>query len=182
MTREEVLATAWGFGAGGMVPEELAWIYDNCAGLDVLELGSMIGQSSFVLANVARSLTCVDAWIDHCPYLEPRQAKEYKIENMEAVFDRNMAGLNFRKRKAFSHEIGAMFWSQTFDAVLIDADHSREAVLADIQACRRLLRPGGLLLLHDYRSSAWPGVREAADILLPGHTPEVVHALGIFRL
>lgn len=108
MTRDEVLSRAWSFGAGGMVAEELAYLYDHCWGRDVLEIGSMIGQSSYVLAHAAKSLTCVDAWIDGCPYLEPQQSQHYTIANMEQVFDRNMAGLKFRKIKAFSHQADEM--------------------------------------------------------------------------
>lgn len=182
MTRDEVLARAAAIGAGGMVARELAFLYDACAGKDVLELGSMIGQSSYVLAKTARRLTCVDAWIDHCPFLEPRQAKEYKIAGMEAVFDANMAGLEFRKIKAKTSAASKLLSDETFDAVLIDADHSCEAVLSDITNFRCKVRPGGLLLLHDYNSQAWTGVRQAADLLLTGRTPHVIAALGIFTL
>lgn len=182
MTRDEVLSRAWAIGAGGMVPEELAYLYDHCAGLDVIEIGSMIGQSSFVLAKTARRLTCVDAWIDHCPYLEPQQSQHYTISGMEKVFDRNMRGCSYRKIKGMTTQTDELLQDEKFDAVLIDADHSHGAVVADILVYRRRLRPGGLLLLHDYRSPAWPGVRKAADFLLPGYTPEVIHSLGVFRL
>jgi len=37
-----------------------------------------------------------------------------------------------------------------FDLVFIDGEHSYEQVRADIQASRRLLKPGGLLSGHDF--------------------------------
>lgn len=182
MNRNEVLSKAWSFGAGGMVESELAYLYDHCWGRDVLEIGSMIGQSSFVLAYAAKSLTCVDAWIDGCPFLEPRQAECYTVSDMEQVFDRNMAGLKFRKIKAMSADARAVLKRQRFDVVLIDADHEFKAVARDIHRFLPLLRRPGLLLLHDYRSAAWPGVMRAANKMLAEYTPEVIHALGVFRI
>ena len=183
MTRDEVLSHAWGFGAGGMIPEELAYLYDTCAGLDVLELGSMVGQSSYVLGSVARSLTCVDIWIDGCPFLEWRQAREYRVERMEAVFDANMRGLKFEKIKSFTNAAYSQLRGRRFDVILIDADHSAIGAARDIHRYRRLVRRGGLLMLHDYRSRAWRGVRRAARVVLKRRKPDkIIGALGVFKL
>lgn len=53
----------------------------------------------------------------------------------------------------------------SFDAVFIDADHSYNAVCADIRAWRPLIRPGGVLCGHDYNNKT---VRRAVDELVPG--------------
>lgn len=55
-------------------------------------------------------------------------------------------------------EAAKMFDPQTFDAIFIDADHRYEAVLADIDAWRPLVRPGGWITGHDWD---WPSVRKA---------------------
>jgi len=60
----------------------------------------------------------------------------------------------------------------TFDLVFIDADHSYEAVRADIQAWLPLVRRGGILCGHDYH---WPGVRQAVEELLPIHHADPVN-------
>ncbi len=44
------------------------------------------------------------------------------------------------------------------DAVFIDADHRTASVIADIDAWRPVVRPGGWMLGHD---RDWPSVREA---------------------
>ena len=44
---------------------------------------------------------------------------------------------------------------EPFDLILLDGDHRLETVVAEIPAALGRLRPGGLLLLHDY----FPGLR-----------------------
>lgn len=52
------------------------------------------------------------------------------------------------------------------DGVMIDGNHSREAVAADIGAWRSKVRPGGFLAGHDYEDR-FPGVRQAVDEAFP---------------
>jgi hypothetical protein len=147
-----------------MNKEELSFLYDMTYGLSVLELGSMIGQSSFVIAHSAESLICVDAWIDGCPFLERRQAEQYTLSDMSRRFDENMAGFsNVKKVRAFTHEVPTLI-EERVDVVLVDADHSFEAVVKDIKIAKAMLKPSGtkLILLHDYKSPVWTGVEQAA--------------------
>lgn len=51
----------------------------------------------------------------------------------------------------------------SLDFVFIDAEHTYEAVLADIAAWRPKLRPGGILSGHDYGHPRFPGVKRAVD-------------------
>jgi predicted O-methyltransferase YrrM len=53
------------------------------------------------------------------------------------------------------------------DFIFIDADHSYEAVKADIAAWSKRLAPGGLIAGHDY-DAHWPGVMRAVDEAYPG--------------
>ena len=56
----------------------------------------------------------------------------------------------------------------SLDFVFIDADHSENGVLADIDAWRSKVRPGGALIFHD---QSWPGVKSALDCQCPGWRP-----------
>ena len=49
------------------------------------------------------------------------------------------------------------------DFVFIDADHSYEAVVADIDAWQPKVKPGGILCGHDYGHVRFPGVAQAVD-------------------
>jgi hypothetical protein len=148
------------FGFGGMSRKELEYLYDYCKNKKVLELGSHIGQSSYVIASVAKSLTCVDAWIDFCPYLERRQAEIYAFQNpsMEESFNTNTKGLGIKKIKAFTAHAASIV-DNDYDLVLIDADHSYTGVKQDISLYKD---KGKYLMFHDYNSS-WEGVKRAVD-------------------
>ena len=51
------------------------------------------------------------------------------------------------------------------DLMFIDGSHSYEYVLADTESAWQLVKPGGLLLWHDYDSRWWPGVTRALNQL-----------------
>lgn len=55
------------------------------------------------------------------------------------------------------------FPDASLDFVFIDADHSYEAVSADIAVWRRRIRPGGWMTGHDYDREKFPGVIRAVD-------------------
>ncbi len=57
----------------------------------------------------------------------------------------------------------------SLDFVFIDADHSYEAVRADIRAWLPKLKPGGLLCGHDYLHPKCPGVAMAVDEAVAEH-------------
>ncbi|WP_197231395.1 class I SAM-dependent methyltransferase [Novipirellula artificiosorum] len=49
------------------------------------------------------------------------------------------------------------------DFVFIDGDHSYQSVKADLTAWHPKLRPGGILLGHDYDPERFPGVVNAVE-------------------
>jgi len=57
-----------------------------------------------------------------------------------------------------SHEAGSVAWLERqlagdpVDVLVLDGDHSQAGVVADLGDYGRLVRPGGLILLHDIRS------------------------------
>lgn len=60
-----------------------------------------------------------------------------------------------------SRTAAATFDDKSLDVVYIDAEHTYEAVLADIQAWAPKVRPGGLLCGHDYYNKPPFEVRRA---------------------
>jgi len=61
-----------------------------------------------------------------------------------------------------SLDAAKLFPKKYFDLVFIDADHSYDAVLADIKAWEPLINDGGLLTGHDYGGKK-TGVKKAID-------------------
>jgi predicted O-methyltransferase YrrM len=58
----------------------------------------------------------------------------------------------------------------SIDLVLVDACHEYEYVRSDSRTALELVRPGGLVIWHDYMSG-WPGVVRAVDDLLRHGVP-----------
>ena len=51
------------------------------------------------------------------------------------------------------------------DVMFVDGAHSYEYVLSDSEAAHRMVKPGGLILWHDYDSRWFPGVTRALNQL-----------------
>ena len=68
--------------------------------------------------------------------------------------------------RGYSLDVIPRFPPATFNWVYIDADHSYEAVKADLAACRAVLKPGGILAGHDYVNMPHFGVIAAVEELI----------------
>lgn len=178
MTPNEVIEKALSFKHGGMSAGELSWLYDFCKGKKVIELGSMVGQSSYVIASVCDRITCVDAWDDSFGHLShsPAQLEVYKNDwvnhlpdiSMMDAFILHCASFIESGKLAFvqgkTEEVKNHFSSNTADILLIDADHEYEGVKKDIDNYLHTVKQSGIVLFHDYgKDGYWTGVTEAAD-------------------
>jgi predicted O-methyltransferase YrrM len=90
-----------------------------------------------------------------------------------------LSGVNFQTRYwQICGDSKAIEWNLPIDLVFIDGDHSYEGCKGDIQAWLPRIKPGGFLVLHDYRKPAGdkphPGVDQAVDELLHGVLPLVI--------
>ncbi len=61
------------------------------------------------------------------------------------------------------------------NVLFIDGDHSREAVMSDLEKWGATVAPGGLILCHDADCASFPGVREAINEYC--NTRELAHEL-----
>lgn len=178
MTANQVIEKALSFKHGGMSAAELSYLYDFCKGKKVIELGCMVGQSSFVIASVCNSIICVDAWDDSFQHLShsPAQLEVYKNDWVNHLPDISMMDafilhcasfiesgkLFFIKGK--TEEVKHHFSSESADILLIDADHEYEGVVKDIDNYLHAVKKDGLVLFHDYgKDGYWTGVTLAAD-------------------
>lgn len=181
MNKEQLIEHVLKFKYGGMSPEELSHIYDLCIDKDVLELGSMVGMSSYVIASVAKNLSCVDAWNDSFDHLNhsEKQLNVYKNDwlnqptppNMYESFIKNCEPfINSNKIKMYkgtTDEMCNKFPNDSFDVLLIDADHEFAGVLKDIINYSHVVRENGIIVFHDYEPIGyWRGVSEACDKMI----------------
>jgi predicted O-methyltransferase YrrM len=129
-----------------------------------VEVGSFLGRSAAYLGQKIKEsgkpiiLHCIDCWdgratCDDVGKMNDDIARE-QGKPFADVFVGNMVACGLsdivKPIQCLSHEGAAHFANGSVDFVFIDADHSREAVLADIRAWLPKMRPGGVLAGHDY--------------------------------
>ena len=196
MNKEEVLEHALSLKYGGMSKNELAFMYDICANRDVLELGSMVGMSSYVIASVAKSLSCVDVWADTWEHLEhdPQQQTIYSqyeelIPSMLNSFKKNCKDFidsgKIIMHRGNTNDIAHNFSDKSFDVVLIDADHSYQGVSQDFGLYKNKVKDGGVIVFHDYGDSMWLGVTQFANKMVYSNQLEIVarvERIGVFKI
>jgi hypothetical protein len=125
------------------------------------ELGAHAGKFTEELLMTFPSLTlyAVDTWT-------PRAGCEgYDFPTIRKQFEKRTDPFSDRITTLQMDTVRAATFARdaTMDFVFIDADHSYEAVAADIDAWRSKVKPGGLLSGHDYGHSRFPGVKKAVD-------------------
>jgi predicted O-methyltransferase YrrM len=176
--KKETIEYALSIIYGGMKKNELEFLYDICQNKTVLELGSMVGMSSYVIASVAAKLDCVDTWDESFKHLshDLLQLSAYNIEwlskynqkpNMLEIFKNNCKKyIDCDKIKIIqgkTSDVVSLIDNEKYDIILVDADHSYEGVKQDIAAYINKLKKNGIMLFHDYGGSWWPGVDKAVD-------------------
>jgi predicted O-methyltransferase YrrM len=118
----------------------------------MLEIGSFAGESGLMFYNSGKfkSITCVDCWID--------PINQKRMDEAERSFDVRV-GNKVKKIKAyFSKDLNL----PKFDFIYIDANHSYESVKHDIMLAKKLIKEGGIIAGHDYRSG-YAGLMDAVN-------------------
>lgn len=168
------LEELWHAGAyaGGCTPP---WDAELAAGLaktvadepTVLEVGGYLGTTTLTLLALGCCVGVVEVDPERCRAIERLLAEA--DERAEVVCEDGLRYLNV-------HD--ALNEGQ-FDAVFLDGDHTASVVAQEIEAARRIVRPGGLILVHDVLPDAVFGlatvVRDAGGFVID--TPRL-HAAG----
>lgn len=132
-----------------------------------VEVGSWLGKSAALMGveiiNSGKqvTLTCIDPWIDGGPDLRDSKHFRKHKEPIYEIFKRNVAPVAsvIKVMKMTSVEAAAHFADASVDFIMLDGDHSYEAVRADIAAWLPKMKPGSVMSGDDY---LWPGVKRAA--------------------
>ncbi|MFD5112792.1 class I SAM-dependent methyltransferase [Streptomyces sp. NPDC058220] len=132
---------------------------------DLLELGVFMGKSAIFLGHHLRDgdrFTVCDLFESEAPDLanSAETAKSYPTLTRDA-FERNYLSFHDelpRVLQAPSSVIPGEVEPKSCRFVHIDASHLYEHVYGDIGAAQELLKPGGIVVLDDFRSEHTPGV------------------------
>jgi hypothetical protein len=155
--------------AGRCIPTaESNWNMRMCP-LNIVEIGAWLGRSSFYLVDKLNllgglgemNIYIVDTWLGSKSEIDTHHAIAKEV-NLYVDFMRNMRKLHglFTPVRATSVEAATIFEDKTVDYVFIDAEHTYEAVKADIEAWLPKMSSIGIIAGHDY-DSHWPGVIKA---------------------
>lgn len=173
---------------GFLSEEEMVWLarmasVSQC----VIECGSWHGKSTRALADNLPpdgKLYAIDTWAGTVAEQDTNHASA-KLLDGDHSFDEFCRGLwdhiaagRVIPLRMHGHNAAALLQAQGVqaDLIFIDADHSYDAVKADITAFLPLRKPGGIISGHDYGhpDGAWPGVRQAVNEIFwqnVGHDP-----------
>jgi len=164
---------------GFLHSSELEQLCDLACGKDVLEVGSFMGLSAWGMAITAHSLWCVDPFDS----ATDGQRRTGQVTTLEA-FKHAVSRYSHVKYFVGTSEEAAKQTSmmEPFDMIFIDANHTYEDCLADIQRWWPLVKKGGVLAGHDYLHAAFPGVAKAFDeVFGPADAADVTVTLRVVR-
>lgn len=120
-----------------------------------VELGLASGQLFGMLLRLFPDLHMIG--VDRSLRVERRE----QVRAIERQYKPRAVVLEMLTDEAHTHiEDGSV------DFVFIDADHRYHGVMSDIRNYRKKVKPGGLLMGHDY-NPVWPGVVKAVDEVFP---------------
>jgi hypothetical protein len=143
--------------------ELLDLIPKNC---NFLEIGVFVGDfAKEIIEKInPENLYLVDIWLGKYGSGNKDGKNHYEIEDMQTVY------LNLYQKYKDNHSIHLIRAASVpflqscknnfFDAIYIDADHTEQAVYADISHSYDKIKNGGIIMGHDYHHE----VKRAVDI------------------
>lgn len=166
MNLSQRLATAYGF----MILEEILYLktlIKAVPGKDIriLNIGAGIGTATLAMLECRKDshVFTVDIQETAHPF------GSLAAERMHV----QQAGFSSRLEQVLgdSVEIGKSYTGPDFDVILIDGWHSYEHTTADILTWLPHVKPGGLIMVHDYGegNEMWYQVKKAVDGHLAGY-------------
>lgn len=157
------LPQGW-FHHGPKVLALLDWYQPRC----VVELGSWLGQSAIAMARSVRrwggTVTCIDTWAGQLDEHGGSDGGNSPLMLLSCARSMVQAGVSASVRLIpATTQDAAQHWNQPIDFLYVDADHSHDGVLADLEAWASFVVPGGVIAGDDYGHPRYPGVKTAWD-------------------
>jgi len=134
-----------------------------------VEVGSWKGKSSAFMcveifnSNKTIKFDCVDIWTGAGEVGEYDKDSAVKSQTLYYEFLKNMEPVKnlYTPIREWSDKAASLYEDNSLDFVFIDAGHSYENVLADINAWLPKVKKGGVIAGHDYTNA--DGVRRAVN-------------------
>ena len=150
---------------------------DGAPNNDALEIGTLYGLFAAALLRMLEragrdpNLTVVDPLVGiqlqpgttERPDASGTPVREEAVRTNLALA--GAAGTATRVIRGYSTDpvIRAEVSDRQYGLIVVDGDHSRDGVAADLQWVEQIVAPGGIVVLDDYGDAKWPGVQAALD-------------------
>ncbi len=119
----------------------------------IVNIGACFGTSALALLEAKPEAVIFSIDVAECP-LEREHIQQAGLDTTRVI-----------RVLGRSQEIG-LYWPQPVDMVFVDGQHDRQAVVDDIHAWRRHVKPGGIIAFHDYGAPICPEVKPAVDSVM----------------
>jgi len=158
------------FGRRMMRWSIIAHLVNDHGWRDGVEIGTADGRCTEAILAACPHLrmTTIDPWTPQPGHPGPEDWADWPHEENERKARARLARFSDRCAifKGYGKAASDAFAPGSLDFVFLDGDHGEYGVRADIMTWRDKVRPGGMLFIHDIN---WPGVRAAADEMIPGY-------------
>lgn len=138
-----------------------------------LEIGTFNGRTTLHIA-----LNAPDAKIYTLDL--PNEKREESFKNIELLFDnKKYSYLRNRIEPLYgdSKTFNSSFLKESVDFVFVDGAHSEDYLLNDSEIALSVIKPGGVIVWHDY--TGWDGVTRGLDLFAKkNHHLNIVHLKG----
>lgn len=168
---------------GWMTWKDLKWLHKTAKAVETfVEVGSWAGRSSdAILSGCKGKVWCVDTWKGAKDVFDSTNSMA-KERDMLSIFMSNVGHYrNLHTVVKPSVEAAKDFADNSIDCIFIDAGHTYEEVLQDIDAWLPKVKDTGILCGHDYLPDTWMGVVKAVNERF-GKPDEVIDWIWVIDL
>lgn len=136
--------------------------FENTKELNMIEIGSYLGESTIMFAQHFNSVVSIDPFIEDYD-LNDATCYHAPLNKVFEQFTKNISETsNIYHIRETSDDAFDKIPKQNYFIVYIDGLHTYEQVKKDIENYKKLIPSGGFVCGHDY-STNWQGVKDAID-------------------
>ena len=178
------------FGTQGSTSDFETWILCTIAksAQNIFEFGTFTGKTTYLLAkNSPKTAKVVTLTLSPEEITTYTKSKEDNQKDTKAALQESIFNQFYYSNTPVEHKVEQLFidskkfderpYFKKFDLIFIDGSHAESYVESDSKKAFQMVKPGGVVLWHDYRGpDRAPGVYNTLNKL--SKTMDLVHIAG----